>query len=44
MVEVSPFKGIVYNKEKIGKLDEVTSPPYDIISSDMQTELYGKNP
>jgi len=44
MVEVSPFKGITYNKEKIGKLDDVTSPPYDIISSDIQTELYEKNP
>ncbi len=44
MVEVSPFKGITYNKEKIGKLDDVTSPPYDIISSDMQTGLYKKNP
>ena len=44
MVEVSPFKGIIYNKEKIGILDDVTSPPYDIISSDMQTELYEKNP
>ena len=43
MVEVSPFKGITYNKEKIGKLDDVTSPPYDIISSDMQTELYEKD-
>jgi len=44
MVEITPFKGITYNKEKIGKLDDVTSPPYDIISSDMQTELYDKNP
>jgi len=44
MVEVSPFKGIIYNKEKIGKLDDVMSPPYDIISSDMQSELYEKNP
>ena len=44
MVEVSPFKGITYNKEKIDKLNDVTSPPYDIISSNMQTELYEKNP
>jgi len=44
MVEVSPFKGIIYNKEKIGKIEDVTSPPYDIISSDMQTEFYKKNP
>ena len=43
MVEVSPFKGITYNKEKIDRLDDVMSPPYDIISSDMQTELYEKH-
>ena len=44
MVEVSPFKGITYNKEKIEKLDDVMSPPYDIISQNMQKELYEKNP
>jgi len=43
MVEISPFKGIVYNREKIDRLDDVMSPPYDIISSDMQTELYKKH-
>jgi len=44
MVEVSPFKGIMYNKEKISKLDDVMSPPYDIISSEMQDMLYDKDP
>jgi len=44
MVEVSPFKGIIYNKEKIDKLDDVMSPPYDIIPQNMQAELYEKNP
>lgn len=44
MVEVSPFRGITYNKEKIGKLDDAMSPPYDIISSEMQTEFYEKHP
>ncbi len=43
MVKISPFKGITYNKEKIGKLDDVTSPPYDIISEKMQSELYEKH-
>ena len=43
MVEVTPFKGIIYNKKKIDKLDDVMSPPYDIISQDMQTDLYRKN-
>jgi uncharacterized protein (DUF1015 family) len=44
MVEVKSFKGIIYNRDKIGRLDDVMSPPYDIISSEMQTELYDKNP
>ncbi len=43
MVEIAPFKGMTYNKEKIKKLDDVMSPPYDIISEQMQSELYGKN-
>jgi len=44
MVKVSPFKGITYNKEKIDRLEDVMSPPYDIISPEMQMELYKKNP
>jgi len=43
MVEIAPFKGMVYNNKKIKKLDDVMSPPYDIISEDMQNELYNKN-
>ena len=44
MVEISPFKGIIYNKKKIDKLDDLMSPPYDIISEEMQTILYEKHP
>jgi len=43
MVEVTPFKGIMYNKEKIEDIENVMSPPYDIISSEMQNSLYNKN-
>lgn len=43
MVGIAPFKGIVYNKEKIKKLENVMSPPYDIISEQMQNELYEKD-
>jgi uncharacterized protein (DUF1015 family) len=43
MVKITPFKGIIYNQEKIKKLDDVMSPPYDIISEQMQNELYNKN-
>lgn len=44
MVEVLPFRGFTYNKDKIESLDDVMSPPYDIISPDMQEELYEKHP
>jgi uncharacterized protein (DUF1015 family) len=44
MVKISSFKGMIYNKEKISKLDDVMSPPYDIISKKMQSELYEKHP
>ena len=44
MVEVLPFKGITYNAEKIKELDKVMAPPYDIISKDLQNQLYEKHP
>ncbi len=44
MVEVFPFSGITYNKEKIKKLDNVMAPPYDIISEEQQEELYKNHP
>ncbi|MDG6217950.1 MAG: DUF1015 domain-containing protein [Candidatus Thermoplasmatota archaeon] len=44
MVNVAPFKGITYNKEKISDLDTVMSPPYDIISQKEQNRLYKNNP
>ncbi|MDH7517039.1 MAG: DUF1015 domain-containing protein [Candidatus Thermoplasmatota archaeon] len=44
MVDVSPFKGITYNSEKIKNLDKVMSPPYDIISEEMQNKLYDSHP
>jgi len=44
MVEIIPFKGITYNHKKIDEFDKLMSPPYDIISEKMQTELYDKHP
>lgn len=43
MVKVSPFQGVMYNKEKVDNLDKVMSPPYDIISEEMQDQLYEKH-
>jgi len=39
MLEIRPFRGIIYNKEKIGDLAKLVTPPYDVISS-MDQELY----
>ncbi len=39
MVEVQPFRGIHYNTNKVN-LTKVTAPPYDIISPELQDELY----
>ena len=40
MANIKPFKGVVYNKEKIRDLSRVVAPPYDIIPEKMQDELY----
>lgn len=40
MVKLFPFKGIHYNTKKIKNLSKVMAPPYDVISSEYQDELY----
>ncbi len=44
MVEVYPFNSFIYNKDKIKEIENVMSPPYDIISEEIQENLYNKNP
>ena len=44
MIEVTPFKGLLYNLDIIGSLDEVTAPSYDVLFADQQEVLYQKNP
>lgn len=44
MVDIVPFAGYLYNPEKTGPLDQVTAPPYDVISPEDQEKLYAKNP
>ena len=41
---VVPFCGVRYNADKVGVLDSVFAPPYDVISPQEQNELYEKNP
>ena len=43
MAKVIPFKGLRYNTSIVGDLANVTAPPYDIIPSAKQDELYEKS-
>lgn len=43
MAKVIPFCGTRYNTEMFKNLDDVTAPPYDIISRQEQEELFNKN-
>lgn len=44
MSNISPFKGTRYNTEKVKDISKVTAPPYDVISSQEQKDLYESNP
>jgi uncharacterized protein (DUF1015 family) len=43
-MEISPFAGYRYNPSLNIKLDDVVAPPYDVIGTDFQEELYAKHP
>ena len=44
MPQIVPFAGLRYNLDKVKKLSEVIAPPYDVISPEMQDELYAQHP
>jgi len=44
MAIIAPFKGFLYNKERIKDLSGVMAPPYDVISPEFQDELYKRHP
>jgi uncharacterized protein (DUF1015 family) len=43
MAEVIPFKGVLYNPEKVDA-NETMAPPYDIITPEFKEVLYKKSP
>lgn len=43
MAEIHPFRGVHYNQRLVKDLAGVICPPYDIISPQMQQELYQRN-
>jgi len=44
MALIAPFRGLRYNPEKIANLEEVVTPPYDVIDERAQAELLQRNP
>lgn len=44
MAEVRPFIGLTYNTNIVKNLEDVVSPPYDIVSPSLQMELYNRHP
>lgn len=44
MVQIRPFKGLLYNKDKVKNISAVIAPPYDVISPQEQRELYKRSP
>lgn len=44
MATVRPFRGVMYNQKKVGNLDDVVTPPYDVISPADQQAYYDHNP
>jgi uncharacterized protein (DUF1015 family) len=43
MVEVYPFKGIHFNKEKVGSFEKVVAPPYDVVSREERNAYWAKH-
>ena len=43
MPEIRPFHGVHYNQSLVSDLAKVICPPYDVISPQMQQELYRRN-
>jgi uncharacterized protein (DUF1015 family) len=44
MPEIQAFRAIRYDLGHVGSLGDVIAPPYDVISPEMQAELYHKHP
>src|SRR5262249_53715353 len=43
-LELAPFRGVRYARDKVSGLAEVTSPPYDVIAHDIADQLRAADP
>lgn len=44
MARIAPFRGLRYNPDKVEHLEDVVTPPYDVIDAKAQNALLAKNP
>lgn len=44
MVNIAPFNGITYNFDKLDITNDLFAPPYDVINSKYQDDLYARSP
>jgi uncharacterized protein (DUF1015 family) len=44
MAEITPFRALHYNPQKIAKLGDVVTQPYDKISAEMQARYHSQSP
>ncbi len=44
MVDILPFKGMLYNPDRVKDISAVISPPYDLISADLKKKLKKLSP
>jgi uncharacterized protein (DUF1015 family) len=43
-LELAPFRGVRYAEDRVSGLAEVTSPPYDVIAADNESQLMASDP
>ena len=44
MAKVYPFKGVRYNTQQAGPMEDIVTPPYDVINKEAQQEYYDRSP
>jgi len=44
MAVIAPFRAVRYNPQKISRMEEVVTPPYDVIDDRAQAAFLAKNP
>jgi uncharacterized protein (DUF1015 family) len=44
MPKITAFRGLRYNLAQVGSLSDCIAPPYDVVDSQFQAELYARSP